>query len=232
MNTIHVLLVEDDTNLGFLLRENLSAKGIKVTLAETGEEGLVSVKQQPFDLCIFDIMLPKLDGFSLAEAFRKLYPQVPFLFLTARAMEKDKIRGFEIGADDYIAKPFSFKELYYRINAILRRTHSIQEEHTTDVLELSQCKFYPDMRVLRINDEEKKMSQREAGLLEVLLRNKGNYITRSEMLKTVWGNDDYFTGKSMDVYITRLRKILKPDTKVEIENLYGTGYRIKENTVI
>lgn len=223
-----ILLVEDDTNLGYLLRENFMAKGFNVTLAETGEEGLLLALNSSFDICVFDVMLPKVDGFTIAGQFKKKHPEKPFIFLTARALEKDKLHGFEIGADDYVVKPFNFKELAYRITAILRRTgNGLKPVTSTTMLEIGAVKFYPDQRLVKIGEDEKKLSQREAGLLEVLISNQGNYITRSEILKAVWGNDDYFTGKSMDVYITRVRKILKQDPGIEIENLYGTGYRIK-----
>lgn len=231
MTNNNILLVEDDVNLGYLLRENLAAKGFNVTLAETGEAGLEAAMKEDFDICVFDIMLPKLDGFSLAQQFKQKHPDKPFIFLTARALEKDRLKGFEIGADDFVAKPFNFKELYYRITAILRRTNKRHagEVQVAEKIYIGNFEFYPDQRLIRIADDEKKLSQREAGLLEVLLNNRGTYITRSEILKAVWGNDDYFTSKSMDVYITRVRKILKQDPAIEIENLYGTGYRIRYN---
>ncbi len=224
-----ILLVEDDKNLGYLLQENLVGKGFHVTLAETGEEGLIEINQNNFDLCIFDVMLPQLDGFSLAGKLKQAHPDKPFIFLTVRSVEKDKLHGFEIGADDYITKPFNFKELLYRINVVLRRINPGLATTEPDKLVLSSLTFYPNLRKLHVGDEEKKLSQREAGLLQVLLQNKGAYIAKSEILKSVWGNDDYFTGKSMDVYITRLRKLLKADPLIEVENLYGTGYRIKYN---
>lgn len=227
-NNNTILLVEDDLNLSYLLRENLTSKGFSVTLATTGEHGLQLIQNNEFDICIFDVMLPEVDGFSLARQFKKLCGNRPFIFLTARVLEKDKIEGFEIGADDYVVKPFSFKELYFRISAILRRTTG-NLAGADAVLEIGKHKFHPDQRILKTGKEEKKLSQREAGLLEVLIKNRDNYVTRSQILKTVWGNDDYFTGKSMEVYITKLRKLLKDDPQIEIENLYGTGYRIKYN---
>lgn len=225
-----ILLVEDDKNLGYLLRENLVSKGFNITLAETGEAGLLEINSNDFDLCIFDVMLPELDGFSLARKFKSAHPEKPFIFLTARSVEYDKLQGFEIGADDYITKPFNFKELLYRINVILRRSNPKNTIKESGKMLLGSLAFHPDQRKLQIGTEERKLSQREAGLLQILLQNQGEYITKSEILKFVWGNDDYFTGKSMDVYITRIRKILKTDPLFEIENLYGTGYRIKYNT--
>jgi len=225
----NILLVEDDKNLGYLLRENLVAKGFRVQLAETGEQGLIELNNNDFDLCIFDVMLPQLDGFSLAGKLKQAHPDKPFIFLTARSVEKDKLHGFEIGADDYITKPFNFKELLYRINVILRRLSPALATTEPDKLVLGSLVFHPNQRKLQVGDEEKKLSQREAGLLHVLLQNQGEYIAKGEILKSVWGNDDYFTGKSMDVYITRIRKLLKADPLIEVENLYGTGYRIKYN---
>lgn len=225
----HLLLVEDDKNLAYLLRENLVTKGFDVTLAETGEEGLIKLNTTSYNLCIFDVMLPQLDGFTLARNVKESHPNTPFIFLTARGVEKDKLHGFEIGADDYVTKPFNFKELYYRINVILRRINPYIPAAPSQKIMLGDMIFFPDQRRISIHDDEKKLSQREAGLLHVLLQHKGEYIAKGEILKTVWGRDDYFTGKSMDVYITRIRKVLKADPLIEIENLYGTGYRIKYN---
>ncbi len=231
---MQILLVEDDKNLGYLLKENLITKGFGVTWIEAGDKVKAALEKTRFDLCIFDIMLPEVDGFTLAADYKLKYPNSPFIFLTARSVEQDKIRGFELGADDYITKPFSFKELYYRIRAIMRRLGQNADGLEFDPLSIGSMKFFPDRRVLNISGNEKKLSQREAGLLHMLLQHKGNYVTRSELLKAVWGNDDYFTGKSMDVYITRVRKLLKEDEGIIIENLYGVGYRIKyepQNTV-
>lgn len=229
-DALQILLVEDDKNLGYLLKENLMTKGFGVTWIEAGDKVKTATNDSKYDLCIFDIMLPGIDGFTLAADYKLKFPNSPFIFLTARSVEQDKIRGFELGADDYITKPFSFKELYYRIRAILRRLGQSSHGLPFEPLSIGSVEFYPDRRILYINDNEKKLSQREAGLLHMLLQHKGNYVTRSELLKAVWGNDDYFTGKSMDVYITRVRKLLKEDEGIVIENLYGIGYRIKYET--
>lgn len=229
----HILLAEDDTNLGYLLIENLQAKGMSVTLAKTGAEAINLIAERQFDLCIFDIMLPDADGFMLADNLRK-QSTTPFIFLTARALENDKLHGFEAGADDYILKPFSFKELYYRIMVVLRRQQRDTAILTEDIpIYLGSIRLQPLQRMLSVAGKEKKLSQREAGILHILLQQPGTYVNRSEILKKVWGNDDYFTAKSMDVYITRIRKLLKEDDNVEIENLYGTGYRIihKKDTI-
>lgn len=224
---IHILLVEDDVNLGYLIQENLQVKGFKATLAKTGVEALQLIETERFDLAIIDVMLPEVDGFTIARKLHEKNDLIPFIFVTARSQEKDRIHGFELGADDYITKPFSFKELHYRILVILRRmninTSSVKEK----LIELGHLVFNPLQRHLTIKGQTRKLSQREAGLINILLQNTGEYVTRSEILLKVWGNDDYFTAKSMDVYITRLRKFLKEDAGFEIENLYGTGYRIK-----
>lgn len=223
-----ILLVEDDINLSYLLLENLRGKDFDVTLRQDGREALDAVKNARFDLCLIDVMLPEVDGFSVADALRRHAPGTPFIFLTARAQEQDKLHGFNLGADDYITKPFSFKELYCRMMVALRRkvnTDMPAEEHTIEAAALS---LNIAQRMLTINGISKKLSYREAGLLQVLLEHKGRFVNRSEILKRIWGNDDYFTAKSMDVYLTRIRKLLKDAPDLEIENLYGTGYRILE----
>lgn len=224
---INILLVEDDINLGFLLSENLKNKGFNVQHAVTGSEALRCIAQSSYDICIFDIMLPEVDGFTIADVLRKKNAETPFLFLTARSQEVDKILGFEAGADDYITKPFSFKELYYRILVILRRAAQSRGGSSEETYKLGPLVFDAVMRQLTISGHTRKLSQREADLLAELLRQQGSYVQRSDILKKVWGNDDYFTAKSMDVYITRIRKLLKDIPGMEIENLYGRGYRIR-----
>jgi len=231
--SVKVLLVEDDVNLGFLLQENLSAKGFDVVLARSGKQGMEYAASGGIDICILDIMLPETDGFKVAEKLKQDNRNLPIIFLTARAQEKDKVHGFELGADDYVTKPFSFKELYCRILAILRRVSIIGPSTTGDeALSIGSLVLYPAQRMLCMNGQQRKLSQREAGLLQMLLQHTGHYVNRSEILKKVWGNDDYFTAKSMDVYITRIRKLIKEDPSLEVENLYGTGYRIRHNTAV
>lgn len=224
-----ILLIEDDINLGYLLVENLQSKGFAVTLKQNGRAAIDAFRLASFDLCVIDIMLPGADGFSVAEALRNHSSKTPFIFLTARIREQDKLQGFELGADDYITKPFSFKELYYRILVVLRR-HREAEVHKDTVVSMGALSLNPSQRMMTISGQTKKLSHRESGLLQVLLEHKGKYVNRGEILRRVWGNDDYFTGKSMDVYVTRLRKLLKEIPDLEIENLYGTGYRIRQNT--
>lgn len=225
MDNKHILFVEDDENLGKLVTENLTAEGYKVTWLQNGSEAENVIDKQGFDLCIFDVMLPDVDGFALAENYKEKWSDRPFVFLTARIVDVDKFRAFEAGADDYITKPFSFKELLYRINVILRRgSKGVSKEKS--IISIGPLVYDAEKRIATINDKEKKLSQREGALLYQLLLKQGEYITRSDLLNTVWGNDDYFTGKSMEVYITRLRNIIKDTHEIVIENLYGTGYRI------
>ena len=227
--TIRILLVEDDLNLGYLLIENLKAKGFDVILAQTGTAAIEEINKGTCDICLLDIMLPGADGFAVASRMKEKDRSIPFIFLTARSQEKDKLQGFELGADDYITKPFSFKELYCRIMVALRRIHVSVPQKNNEILSIGASLLNTSLRTLSVNGKERKLSQREAELLAILMRNKGDYVSRSEILKEVWGRDDYFTAKSMDVYMTRIRKLIKEDTTLEIENLYGTGYRIRQN---
>lgn len=222
-----ILIVEDDTNLGYLVKENLESKGFVVQLCENGEVGMKAFQEQKFNLCILDIMMPLKDGFSLARAIREVDQHTPIIFLTAKASEKDKEQGFIIGADDYITKPFSVKELILRINAILKRTEAgayVKANNTP--LEIGKFTFDFPGRELSINGESKKLSSKEAELLKILNDNRNTLVSRSVILTKVWGNDDFFIAKSMDVYLTKLRKLLREDPDLEIQNLYGTGFKL------
>jgi len=223
----NILLVEDDVNLGYLLVENIIAKKMEVTLVKTGKAALEEVARRSFQLCLFDIMLPEMDGFSLAKKIKEKFPNLPFIFLTARVQEKDKLRGFELGADDYVTKPFSFKELYYRMMVAMKRMDGIAHSNNRETFSFGNLLLYPSERKLSLNGKENKLGQREVELLSLLLQSKEYYVSRSDILNKLWGRDDYFTAKSMDVYIARLRKLLKDETSIKIENLYGSGYRIK-----
>lgn len=225
----HILLVEDDLNLGYLMVENLEARDIMVTLAQNGNEALAVIAGGDFDLCILDIMLPGTDGITLGEQLKARHPNIPFIFVTARMQEADKLTGFETGADDYITKPFSFKELYYRIMAIQKRMNISLQVQDADEVRMHNVQLNARERLLNVNGTVKKLSRREADVLCKLMQSPGQFISRSEILKQIWGNDDYFTAKSMDVYMTRIRKLLRDEPTLEIENLYGSGYRIKQN---
>jgi two-component system, OmpR family, response regulator len=225
---INILIAEDDINLGYLLKENLLDKGFETVVAVNGRKAIEAIQRVQFDLCILDVMLPEEDGFAVANYLMANFPGIPFVFLTARVQEQDKIQGFESGAEDYIIKPFSFKELLYRIKVILRR-QSVQQPSAvkSEILLYGNTILDSAERTLEINGKIRKISNRESNLLFLLMQNKGNYLSRSEILKQIWGRDDYFTAKSMDVFLTRLRKLLKDDESLEIENLYGSGYRIR-----
>ncbi|HOZ87022.1 MAG TPA: response regulator transcription factor [Bacteroidia bacterium] len=225
----HILLVEDDPNMSYLLQENLGAKGYAFTLCENGKEGYKKFREGNFHLCILDIMLPKMDGFELAAKIKEINPLVPIIFLTSKTMEADKIRGFKLGCDDYITKPFSSMELDYRIQAILKRASKTDETETPTVYYIGSSEFYSDLRLLKSPGQgEKKLTKKEADLLKLFCERKNKLISRSFLMNHIWGNDDYFISKSMDVYITRIRHLLKTDTSLEITNVYGSGYQLVE----
>lgn len=226
MNKARILLVEDDINLGTLTKEFLQLRDFEVVHCLNGEAGLTAFRENNFDICIFDIMMPKLDGISLAREIGKMNPGIPFLFLTAKAMLNDRLDGLKIGADDYITKPFSMEELLLRINAILRRALNKPGEPENSVHSIGQYIFDYQNRILRIGRSERKLTSKESELLRLLCINYGRMLTRTEALTKVWNNDNYFTSRSMDVYITKLRNYLKDDQNVEIVNVHGSGYKL------
>ncbi|MCE2997331.1 MAG: response regulator transcription factor [Cyclobacteriaceae bacterium] len=219
-----ILLVEDDPNLGFVIKDNLIHKGYQTTLCTNGEEGLQMFLDRSFDICILDVMMPKKDGFSLAQSIREKNTEVPILFITAKSMLEDKINGFHAGGDDYIVKPFSMEELYLRIEVFLRRTKSTTTE---SCFELGQFTFDWHTLTLKHSSGSKTLTQKEAEVLKLLCANKERVMKREEILTTVWGDDDYFMGRSLDVFISKLRKYLKEDPKVEIVNYHGVGFRLE-----
>jgi DNA-binding response OmpR family regulator len=221
-----ILLVEDDPSLGFVIQDNLTIKGFHVTLCTDGEAGEETFQKGQFDLCILDVMLPKKDGFSLAKTIRKTNTEVPILFLTAKAMVEDKLIGFQNGADDYISKPFSLEELVCRIDVFLRRSNgtTLKEEK---ILRVGEFAFDPANLILKNKDTEKTLTQKEAEVLKLLFQNRDRVLKREEILKQVWGDDDYFMGRSMDVFISKLRKYLKDDPSIQIVNYHGVGFRLE-----
>ena len=220
-----ILLVEDDPSLGYVIQDNLNLKGYEVTRCTDGEEGERAFLSAPFHLCILDVMLPKKDGFSLARSIREKNKDIPILFLTAKTMVEDKLKGFQTGADDYITKPFSLEELFYRIEVFLRRS---QETQSVDaVFTVGQFEFDPFSFILRHNNLEKTLTQKEAEVLKLLYRNRDRVLKREEILTHVWGDDDYFMGRSMDVFISKLRKYLKTDPGIQIVNYHGVGFRLE-----
>jgi DNA-binding response OmpR family regulator len=220
-----ILLVEDDPNLGFVIKDNLILKGFDVTLCENGADGYQTFQQKPFDLCILDVMMPKQDGFSLAKSIREKNKQVPILFVTAKSMLEDKIAGFESGGDDYIVKPFSMEELLLRISVFLRRSNTTNGHE--EVFNIGSFSFnFTNLR-LQHASESKILTHKEAEVLRLLCENKNRVLKREEILKAVWGDDDYFLGRSMDVFISKLRKYLKDDPSVQIVNYHGVGFRLE-----
>ncbi|MCB0762219.1 MAG: response regulator transcription factor [Flavobacteriales bacterium] len=229
-NNVRILLCEDDPNLGSLLTEYLNAKGFETTLATDGAEGLKFFKRQPFEFLILDVMMPVKDGFTLAEEIRQLDRHVPILFLTAKSMKEDTLKGFKVGADDYMTKPFSMEELLVRINAILRRSAAIPEQGEEEVnFQIGKFDFDYNSQKLSLSGEESKLTTKENELLYLLCKHKNGLLERDYALKAIWGDDNYFNGRSMDVYIAKLRKHLKDDPKVEIINVHGRGFKLLAN---
>jgi DNA-binding response OmpR family regulator len=222
-----ILLVEDDPSLGFVIKDNLTMKGYAVTLCKDGDEGLDTFQTTGFHLCILDVMLPKKDGFTLAREIRTKNKEVPILFLTAKSMTEDKLAGFQTGADDYITKPFSLEELYFRIEVFLRRSNGTPVPQKDGVFQVGQYEFDPLNLVLKSDSSEKTLTQKEAEVLKLLYRNRDRVLKREEILNQVWGNDDYFMGRSMDVFISKLRKYLKDDPGIQIVNYHGVGFRLE-----
>ena len=226
--TTKILLTEDDPNLGQLLQEYLANKGYQTDLATDGNAGLKRFLEGSYDLCLFDVMMPKKDGFSLAKEIRLTNKEVPIIFLTAKSMKEDTIQGFKVGADDYITKPFSMEELLLRIQAVLRRyqkTTQIAEPQQT-LFTLGKYAFDYDHQLLTVNGITQKLTSKEAALLKLFCENKNQPINRSFALKLIWGDDSYFNARSMDVYITKLRKHLKDDSSLQIINLHGEGFKL------
>lgn len=228
-----ILLVEDDRNFGDVLCSYLEMNDYEVTLATDGEAGLETFKKGTFDLCIFDVMMPKKDGFSLAEDVRGMDQNIPIIFLTARTMKEDIIKGFKIGADDYISKPFTSEELLYRIQAVLKRSSKTEnKKQEAKEFNVGDYHFNYPLRILTYGEKEHqdKLSPKEAELLKMFCMYKNDILPRSVALKEIWGEDNYFTARSMDVFVTKLRKYLKRDDNIEIVNIHGNGFqlRIKE----
>lgn len=223
---LNILLVEDEKNFGLLLKDYLVMNGFSVTHCEDGIQGLEAFRRERFDLCILDIMMPKKDGFTLSGEIKAINPAVPLMFLTARAMREDIIKGYSIGADDYIVKPFDSEVLLFKIRAILnRRTARPQSEEYLH--EIGSYQFNAKLRNLKHEEgEEQRLSPKEAALLNLLCQHKNSVLPREQALKQIWKDDNYFTGRSMDVYIFKLRKYLSGDARVEISNLHGNGYSL------
>lgn len=220
-----VLLCEDDENLGMLLREYLQAKGYVVDLQPDGEAGLRAFQKNKYDLCIFDVMMPKKDGFTLAQEIRSTNSEIPIIFLTAKALKEDVLEGFKIGADDYITKPFSMEELIFRIEAIIRRVKG-KKMKEVQYYKIGKFTFDTQKQLLIIGEKQTKLTTKESELLCLLCVHMNEILERNYALKTIWIDDNYFNARSMDVYITTLRKLLKDDPDIEIINVHGKGYKL------
>ncbi len=223
---MNILLAEDDKNLGNVLKTYLEVKGFQITLAVDGKEALESFKRNEYDFCILDIMMPVMDGFTLAKEIRKLDKHIPFLFLTAKSMQEDKIHGFEVGADDYLTKPFSMEELLMRIKAIIRRAEENKDKPDNRKYTFGKYTFDYNRQMLIIGKNQQKLTSKEAELLKLLCEHKNDVLDRSVALNKIWYDDSYFNARSMDVYITKLRKYIKDDPSVELINVHGVGFKL------
>lgn len=227
MDNLKILVVEDDPNLGQILTEYLAIKGFETTLSQDGEEGLEAFNNYAFDLCILDIMMPKKDGFTLAQDIRSKDKQIPIIFLTAKSMKEDTIRGLKIGADDYMTKPFSMEELLLRIQAVMRRVKNGKSGDRKDgIFRVGKYTFDNNKQQLEADGEITKLTTKESELLKLLVINKNVTLQRNVALKSVWGDDSYFNARSMDVYITKLRKLLKGDDTLRIQTVHGEGFKL------
>jgi DNA-binding response OmpR family regulator len=227
---INILLAEDDPNLGFLLKTYLEKKNYQVKWVENGDDGLAEIVNNKFDLCLLDVMMPKKDGFTLAKDIQQSNLNVPIIFLTAKSMEEDTLKGFKLGADDYLTKPVSMEILTARIEAVLRRTQTDSNANKISLskeIKIGNFNYFPEKSKLILGDFEQKFTPKENQLVKLLVENINQTISRSFALKLIWGNDTYFNARSMDVYMTKLRKMFKDDPKVQIINLHGEGFKLQ-----
>lgn len=221
-------MVDDEMNFGSVLKDYLELNDYKVTLCRDGEAGLILFKRDKFDLCILDVMMPRMDGFTLGKEIRKLDSKIPLIFLTAKTLKEDILEGFKTGADDYITKPFDSEVLLYKIKAILKRNEADEKVIPDQEFQIGKYIFNSKLRTISGGEEVQNLSPREAELLKLLCFYKNDVMPRSEALTRIWGEDNYFTTRSMDVFIAKLRKYLKDDPKIEIVNIHGNGYILKE----
>lgn len=222
-----ILLVEDDSSLGFIISDQLKSDGYNVTLCTDGAEGFQRFNQENFHMCIFDVMMPKLDGFSLAKDIRKIDANIPILFLSAKGADEDKVEGFKSGGDDYLTKPFNVEELQLRVAAMLRRVNIQPESEEKDVYQIGDYTYDTINYNLTHKNFEKRLTKKEAQILKILCKFMNQVAPREVVLNAVWGNDDYFVGRSMDVFITKLRKYLKEDPRIQITNVHGIGFKLE-----
>lgn len=228
MSKGRILYVEDDLTLSFVTRDNLELRGYSVDFCEDGITALEKVTAESYDICILDVMLPKMDGFTLARKIRAFNEEIPIIFLTARSTHEDKIFGLQQGGDDYITKPFSIEELVLKIEIFLKRSKIlVRQEPKNELIRFGKFIFFPDNLRLTSDDVNQDLTHREAVLLAYLLENRDMVLRREDILNAVWGNDHFFSSRSMDVFISRLRKLLKSDSSVKIESIHNVGYRLQ-----
>jgi DNA-binding response OmpR family regulator len=227
MLKVKILLVEDDLNLGLIISDHLKSDGYAVSLCNNGIEAMQRFNEDKFHLCIFDVMLPRKDGFTLTRDIRKTNSEIPILFLSARGMTEDKVEGFNAGGDDYLSKPFSIEELQLRIKALLKRVNiKVDEKEQTNYL-LGIFVFDTENQTLVSNDQIKTLTKKEVQILKILFKYKNQVVSREVILNAVWGQNDYFIGRSLDVFITKLRKYLREDPKILISNIHGVGFKFE-----
>lgn len=224
---IRILLVEDDTSLGFIISDQLRSDGYNVTLCSDGVEGLQKFSEKKFHLCIFDVMMPKKDGFTLARDIRKVDQNIPILFLTAKSSDEDKVQGFKSGGDDYLTKPFNVEELQLRVAAMLRRIDISKDQPEPSVYNIGEYTYDTTNYELKHPSFEKVLTKKEAQIIKMLCKSINEVVAREIILNAVWGQDDYFVGRSLDVFITKLRKYLKEDSRIQITNIHGIGFKLE-----
>ncbi len=224
---VKILLVEDDTSLGFIIADQLKSDGYEVTLCSDGAEGIQKFSNDEYHMCIFDVMMPKKDGFTLAREVRSMNSDIPILFLTAKSNDQDKVEGFKSGGDDYLTKPFNIEEFQLRVAALLRRVHIKTESEDSTEYQLGDYVFDTMNFELRHSNFEKVLTKKEAQILKLLCKFLNQVVAREVVLNAVWGQDDYFVGRSLDVFITKLRKYLKEDERISITNVHGIGFKLE-----
>lgn len=224
-----VLLLEDDENLGSILEEHLQMQGFDVRRCRNGVEGLTAFGTTDYDLCLIDVMMPRKDGFTFAREVRQIDQLTPLIFLTAKSLKEDKIEGFKIGCDDYLTKPFSMEELLLRINAVLRRSQKRTKEEKQTEFQLGDFHFDYTRQILSRDDKDQRLTPKEADLLRLLCLHRNQTLERKDALRQIWGDDSYFSGRSMDVFVSRLRKYLRADQSIEIMSIHGKGLRLVTN---
>lgn len=221
---INILLAEDDLNLGVLLVDYLETEGFAIKLCKDGEIALKAFQDKSFDICLLDVMMPNMDGFTLAKEIRLKNKSIPIIFITAKSLKEDKLIGYDLGADDYITKPFDEEELLWKIKAVIRRVPENKNEVTQEIISIGKYKFDFNNQALTINNKSQRITEKESDILKYLSEHRNHIIKREDMLKELWGENDYFLGRSLDVFISKMRKYLKEDPNIKIENVFGVGF--------